>query len=418
MACRLVFPLLDNELFIGEMKMIKINAPESVGMSSSRLNEIDVAMQSFIDEGKLAGISTLIARRGKVVHLGCYGKLDLAANKPVQSDSLFRIASLTKPITSVGALILHEEGYFNLDDPVSNWIPEFKNFKVMQDNTNINSELADLETEITFWHLLTHTSGLAYGSNREPQEQLEPIQDIYYNAKINRFLGLQLPLPEIIQKITELPLAAQPGAIWRYSLAHDVLGYLIGLISGGPFDAFLHERIFKPLGMLDTGFYVPQDKLDRFGPFYRATEENGLSVFDDLAASPYIRPDKVPSGGAGLISSIPDYYRFMLMLANGGELDGVRLLKPDTVAAMTANHLTGSTFPVRFSGGPWPDMGYGLGIGVLVTDTPQVGWIGISGTRAWIYPSEEMIVIAMPQVLLNWEASDTLERLALEAIAA
>ncbi len=173
--------------------MIKINAPESVGMSSSRLNEIDVAMQSFIDEGKLAGISTLIARRGDVVHFRYYGKLDLAANKPVQSDSLFRIASLTKPITSVGALILHEEGYFNLDDPVSNWIPEFKNFKVMQDNTNIYSELADLETEITFWHLLTHTSGLAYGWNREPQEQLEPIEDIYYNAKIIRPLGLNSP---------------------------------------------------------------------------------------------------------------------------------------------------------------------------------------------------------------------------------
>ena len=397
--------------------MIKINAPESVGMSSSRLNEIDVAMQSFIDEGKLAGISTLIARRGKVVHLGCYGKLDLAANKPVQADSLFRIASLTKPITCVATLMLCEEGHFKLDDPVSKWIPEFKNFKVMQDNTNINSELADLETEITFWHLLTHTSGLAYGWNREPQEQLEPIEDIYYNAKISRPLGLQLPLPEMIQKIAELPLAAQPGATWRYSLAHDVLGYLIGLISGKPFEAFLHERIFKPLGMPDTGFYVPQDKLDRFGPFYRATEENGLSVLDDLAASPYIRPDKVPSGGGGLISSIVDYSRFMLMLANGGELDGVRLLQQDTVTAMTTNQLTGPTFPVRFGSEPWPDMGYGLGVGVLVTDAPQVGWIGISGTSAWIFPSEEMIVIAMPQVFLNWEASDHLEKIAREAIS-
>jgi CubicO group peptidase (beta-lactamase class C family) len=405
--------LIDNELFIGEMKMIKINAPESVGMSSSRLNEIDVAMQSFIDEGKLAGISTLIARRGKVVHLGCYGKLDLAANKPVQADSLFRIASLTKPITCVATLMLCEEGHFKLDDPVSKWIPEFKNFKVFQDNTNVNSELADLETEITFWHLLTHTSGLAYGWNREPQEQLEPIKDIYYNAKIIRPLGLQLPLPEMIQKIAELPLAAQPGATWRYSLAHDVLGYLIGLISGKPFEAFLHERIFKPLGMPDTGFYVPQDKLDRFGPFYRATEENGLSVLDDLAASPYIRPDKVPSGGMGLISSIVDYSRFMLMLANGGELEGVRLLDHKTVQMMTTNQLPDELVPI-FS---WPGMGYGLGVGVLVTDAPQVGWIGTSGTSAWFYPSEEMIVIAMPQVFLNWEASDTLQKIAREAIS-
>jgi CubicO group peptidase (beta-lactamase class C family) len=397
---------------------LNIVTPESVGISASHLNEIDTAMQAFVDQNKIAGITTLIARYGKVAHFGCYGKLDLALNKPIQTDSLFRIYSLTKPITAVGALILYDEGCFNLDDPVSKWIPEFKNLKVMQDSTNINSELSDLEKEITFWHLLTHTSGLGYGLNQNPTN---PIDEIYRDAKMINSIGLlQLPLQEIIQKVVELPLAAQPGATWRYSLAYDVLGYLIGLISSKPFDVFLRERIFEPLGMHDTSFYVPHGKLERFGPLYSAPKENGLSVLDDVTASPFIRPDTVPSGGCGLVTSISDYYRFMLMLANGGELDGIRLLKPDTATAMTTNQLAGSTA----SGPPWwSGMGYGFGVGVQETDAPRVGWIGaygwigISGTTAWINPREEMIVIAMPQVDRYWEASDTLLRMAREAIA-
>jgi CubicO group peptidase (beta-lactamase class C family) len=392
--------------------MIEISTPESVGMSASRLSEIDTAMQAFIDQGKFAGIATLIARYGKVAHYGCYGKLDLALNKPIQADSLFRIYSLTKPITAVAALMLYEEGYFNLDDPVSKWIPEFQNFKVMQDSTNINSELVDLEKEITFWHLLTHTSGLGYGSSRG---QTDPISEIYRDTKMfDQLSVLQLPLKEIIQKVVELPLIAQPGTTWHYSLAYDVLGYLIGLISGKPFDVFLSERIFEPLGMHDTSFYVPQGKLERFGPLYSAPDENGLSVLDDVTASSFIRPDTVPSGGGGLVSSISDYYRFMLMLANGGELEGIRILKPDTATAMTTNQLAGS----NVSGPPWwSGMGYGFGVGVQVTDAPRFGWIGISGTIGWFYPREEMIVIAMPQADRYWEASDTLLRMAREAIA-
>jgi CubicO group peptidase (beta-lactamase class C family) len=169
--------------------------------------------------------------------------------------------------------------------------------------------------------------------------------------------------------------------------------------------------------MPDTSFYVPQGKLERFGPLYSAPDANGLSVLDDVTTSPYVRPDVVPSGGAGLVSSMPDYLRFMLMLANGGELDGVRLLKRSTVTAMTTNQLVGPTFPVRFNNEPWAGMGYGLGVGVQVTEVPQFGWIGVSGTTAWIYPREEMIVIAMPQALFNWEASDTLLRMAHEALA-
>ena len=392
--------------------MIEISTPESVGMSASRLSEIDTAMQAFIDQGKFAGIATLIARYGKVAHYGCYGKLDLALDTPIQADSLFRIQSLTKPITAVAALMLHDEGYFDLDDPVSKWVPEFKNFKVMKDSTDINSELVDLENEITFRHLLTHTSGLAYGYNPEPTE---PIEEIYRDAKmINPIAVLQLPLQEIIQKVVGLPLIAQPGATWYYSLAYDVLGYLIGLISGKPFDVFLRERIFEPLGMHDTSFYVPQGKLERFGPLYSAPGENGLSVIDDVATSDRIRPDIVPSGGGGLVSSMPDYLRFMLMLANGGELDGVRILKPDTVTAMTTNQLGANMGGPHFRG---QQQGYGFGVGVSVAGAPRFGWAGISGTVAWFYPREEMIVMAMPHALFNFEASDTLLRMAREVIA-
>jgi CubicO group peptidase (beta-lactamase class C family) len=252
---------------------IKMVTPESVGISTSHLNEIDTAMQAFIDQGKFAGIATLIARYGKVAHFECYGKLDLALDKPIQANSLFRIQSLTKPITAVASLILYDEGRFNLDDPVSKWIPEFKNFKVMQDNTNIDSELDDLEKEITIWHLLTHTSGLGYGFN---QDSTDPIDEIYRDAKMINSIGLlQLPLKEIIQKVVELPLAAQPGATWRYSLTYDVLGYLIGLISGKPLNVFLCEHIFEPLGMHDTSFVVPQGKIERFGPLYSGPGENG-----------------------------------------------------------------------------------------------------------------------------------------------
>lgn len=395
--------------------MIEINNPESVGMLSNHINKIDAAMQKFIDQGKYPGISTLVARYGKAVHFGCYGKLDLATNKPLQPESLFRIYSLTKPITSVAALMLYEEGHFNLDDPVSKWIPEFKSFNVLRDSTKFDSELDNLEEEITFWHLLTHTSGLGYGFN---SEQTEPIEKIYREAKLlSQILTLQFSLSGIIQKVSKLPLASQPGTTWHYSLSHDVLGYLIGLISGKPLEVFLRERIFEPLGMQDTSFYVHQEKLERFGSMYNAPHEDGFSILDEVNTSPFIRSDIVPSGGIGLISSMPDYFRFILMLANGGELDGERLLRPNTVTEMTTNQLTGSAFPVRFDDEEWPGMGFGLGIGVQVTDAPpQIGWIGWSGTSAWIYPRDHTFIITMSQSR-NWEASDTLSNMVRESIA-
>ena len=389
--------------------MIELVLPESVGISSERIAAIDAALQAYIDQGKIAGISTLIACRGNVIHFGCYGKLDLSRAVPVQSDSLFRIYSLTKPVISAAVLMLYEAGLFDLHQPVHTWIPEFKNVRVLQESYSLNGATRPLETDITFWHLLTHTAGLGYGWG----EPTDPIDKIYQEAQlISPFaLGLHYPLPELVQRICTLPLATQPGVRWHYSLSHDVLGYLIEVISGKTCEAFLREHLFVPLGMSDTSFFVPSEKLPRFGPLYSYSAEAGLTVVDEIATSQFIRSDVVLSGGGGLVSSMPDYYRFMSMLANGGMLDGVRVLKQGTVTMMTTNQLSGSAFPVRFDDA-WPGMGYGLGIGVQTLEARQVGWIGISGTTAWWYPQEEMIAIALPQALFNWEASDRLLEMA------
>jgi CubicO group peptidase (beta-lactamase class C family) len=386
--------------------MIELVAPESVGISSERIAAIDAAMQTYIDQGKFAGISTLIACKGNVIHFGCFGKLDLRSSMPIRPDSLFRLASLTKPITAAAALMLYEDGRFDLDEPVSKWIPEFKTFRVWQEG---NGATGALETEITFWHLFTHTSGLGYGFG----EPTDPVEKIYLEAGLMRppIWTLNYPLPELIQRVSKLPLIAQPGTMWHYGLSHDVLSYLIELISGKTCAAFLRERLFIPLGMVDTGFFVPPEKISRFGPWYSNSNEGGLTIVDEVATSPFVHSDVIASGGGGLVSTMPDYYRFMSMLANGGVLEGVRVLKQSTVTKMMTNQLNGSTFPVRFDD-PWPGMGYGLGIGVQTMGSKQVGWIGISGTTAWWYPQEEMIVIALPQALFNWEASDRLLELA------
>jgi len=321
-------------------------------------------------------------------------------------------------VTAVAALMLYEEGRFDLDDPVSPWIPEFAKFKVWRTRTSGDGQLDSLEKQITFRHLLTHTSGLGYGIFTEPIEA-----DYRAAEVVSPIITLRRPLAEMIRVITSIPLKAQPGAGWHYSVGHDVIGYLIGLISGQPFDVYLRERIFEPLGMTDTGFHVPQAKLERFGPLYSAPGENGLVVVDDLITGHFVGDEVAPSGGAGLVSSMPDYLQFMSMLANDGELNGVRLLKATTVARMATNELTGSTYPVHFDEHLWGGMGYGLGIGVQVEAALEAGvpagvfgWAGASGTNAWIYPAEKMIMLAMPQAFTNHEPSGIFRKMVFDAI--
>jgi CubicO group peptidase (beta-lactamase class C family) len=273
-----------------------------------------------------------------------------------------------------------------------------------------------LETEIKIRHLFTHTSGLGYGIMGGPIEDLYASQGIF-----SPIFTFQCSVAELVQKLPGLPLCAQPGTIWSYSFAHDVLGYIVEAISGKSLDVFLQERIFDPLGMTDTGFFVPPEKLDRFGPMYKARgDESALMVADDVANSPFVSPAAVHSGGGGLVSTMPDYYRFASMLANGGELEGVRLIKPGTFAAMTTNQLPATAYGEgRFAASE----GYGLGLGVRLTADPALGlpvgafgWGGSSGTRMLVCPREELIEICMVQAFVDFGASETLLKLAFAAI--
>jgi CubicO group peptidase (beta-lactamase class C family) len=399
-----------------EVCMLETVTPEQVGMSTGHLEDVRATMQAFVNDGQYAGIATLIARHGQIVESRCYGQLDIAAHKPLRPDSLFRIYSLTKPITAAAALMLRDDGCFALDDPVAKWLPEFRKFRVARIGAGEVLEFSRLENEITFRHLLTHTSGLGYGFMGGPIEALY--------AGLLRFSPVNataLSLSEIIQKLPEMPLVAQPGLIWSYSLSYDVLAYLIELISGQPYEVFLRERIFGPLGMPDTSLFVPSDKLDRFGPMYQARgEAAGLSVADAVAGSPFVSSSvgnsAAPCGGGGLVSSMPDYYRFAAMLANGGELDGVRLLSKQTAAQMTSNQLPGSAH------GAGGFDGYGLGVGVrLTTDAERgqpagaFGWGGASGTEVLICPREDMIVMCMTQSWFDMGAGQNLLKMAYAA---
>lgn len=356
--------------------MSQSTAPENANMFSHDLNTLDEAMRAFVDQGKVAGLATFIARDGQIIQQACYGQLNLATGSPIVWNSLFRIASLTKPITAVATLMLHEQGYFDLQDPISKWIPEFKNLKVLRSVRGTTFEYTDLKKDLTFWHLLTHTAGFGYGF--EPED---PLTDLYRDAGFFSLLAtLQLTLPELIRKLAQLPLAGQPGEIFRYSLSYDVLAYIIELISEQSFDTYLRERIFKPLGIEDTGFFVTSDQLHRLGPLYSRPSPDRIIVLEEPSESHLAQPDSVCSGGGGLVSTLPDYFRFFSMLLNGGELDGVRLLKAETVKQMISPQIA---IPFR------PGAGYGLGVGVQMEDQrpdgfPQ-GAFSWAGAAAWMH---------------------------------
>jgi CubicO group peptidase (beta-lactamase class C family) len=365
--------------------------PEEVGLSSDRVRNLEETMQAYVDGNKVAGLATLIAHHSQVVHQRCYGNLDVAGGGPVQTNSIFRLGSLTKPITAVAALMLHEKGGFDLHDPVSRWIPEFKNLKVYKPAEGTRFEYVDLERPLTFWHLLTHTAGFGYGI--EPDD---PVVDLYRQADFfSPLFVLQLTLPEMIHRLSQLPLANQPGEAFRYSISYDVLGYLIELISGQPLAVYLRERIFEPLGMFDTGFGVPSDKLDRFSSLYSRPSEGGILLLDDPSTSRFVQPQPLSSGGGGLVSTLLDYFCFLSVLLNGGELNGTRLLEPVTVKKMITSRVKVSYHP---------GMGYGFGVGVQVEAQQPVGlpsgvfgWDSTTGSEAWTYLQGGLITVIMYQ---------------------
>ncbi len=369
--------------------------PEEVGLSSERLEHINKAVLAYVDEKKAAGFVTMVAHRGKVAHFESFGLMDIKSGKAMKPDTIFRIFSMSKPITSAAVMILYEEGHFQLDDPVSKFMPEFKDMKVFVKKTEAGVEVTDAKRQITIRNLLTHTSGLAYGLGKDTV-----VDEMYQEEKM---LKLDETLAEKTERLVKLPLADEPGSKWRYSISTDVLGYLVEVISGKRFDVFLEERLFGPLGMKDTGFYVPAEKMSRLAAFYKADETGALGPVDEEYWGKFTSRPKCLSGGGGLVSTASDYVRFCQMMLNGGELDGVRLLGRKTVELMTMNHLDYKLL----SSGPGGGSGFGLGFGVLmdVAKSGSIGsagaysWGGAASTGFWIDPREELIGILMTQVL-------------------
>ena len=380
-------------------------APEEVGVSSARLSRIGKVMQSYVDQGKLAGLTTMLARRGQIFHFECFGMMDIKADRSMQPDTIFRIHSMTKPITSVAVMMLYEHEDFQLQDPVSRFIPGFKDVRVFVNATGSGLELAKPEREVTIEDLLTHTSGLVYG---DPEGS--PVEAAVWEA--DREAEKVTPdetLEEWIQRLVRLPLAHQPGSRWHYGLSTDVLGYVVEVISGLTFDAFLEQRVFMPLGMVDTGFYVPQVKIGRLAAMYGPAEGSGLQLIDAPQTSAYSRPRRFLSGGGGLVSTASDYMRFAQMLLNGGEISGVRLLSRETVESMTMNHLSDELIPIQLDPLTSYLKGHGFGLGfAVIMDITQSGmlgsqgafsWGGAANTFFWVDPRERLIGLIMPQFM-------------------
>jgi len=376
---------------------------EAVGsnFSQSGLQGIEAMMQHYVSSGKSAGMLTLVSRHGEVAFESCQGFADIAGATPIRADTIFRIYSMTKPITSVALMTLYEQGYFELDDAAHRWIPALADMEVYQQGK--------IESDITIRQLLTHSAGFSYGF--EPDKH--PVDKRY--AEIWRQRIQDQTMQQLLEQIFEFPLLAQPGSRWHYSVATDICGHLVELMSDMPLADYLQHTIFEPLAMVDTAFEVPQDKIDRFATLYGYTADDALAQLEHNETSPFISaisgiPVRLHSGGGGLTSTAPDYLRFAQMMLNRGELDGRRILKPETVALMTQNHLPRQLLPLSFNGvAPEPFHGYGFGLGYCVNIDPDntaaagslgdFGWGGLADTYCWVDPQQSLIGILMQQYM-------------------
>jgi CubicO group peptidase (beta-lactamase class C family) len=381
-------------------------APEDVGFSPARLGNVTRLVDRYISGGRLAGAITMVARRGKVVHFETYGSMDVEAGKQMAPDTIFRMYSMTKPIASVALMTLFEEGLFQLDDPASKFIPQLKGLKVFAGETTNGYDVRDAAREMTVRDLLMHTSGLTAAGDT-------PVGRLYREAQLNGSSS-KGTLADMIEKVGRLPLKCDPGAEWNYGISTDVVGYLCEVLSGQRLDDFLAERIFEPLGMDDTAFTLPPEKVDRFAANYRF-EESGPPYYvlgDAPAESAYAKPRSYLSAAGGLVSTAADYMRFAKMLANGGELDGRRIIGPRTLKLMTLNHLPdGKDLGAMNRGSPSEmareGIGFGLGFAVLldpaqaqVLGTPgEYYWNGAASTAFFVSPAEDLIVLFLTQLM-------------------
>jgi CubicO group peptidase (beta-lactamase class C family) len=379
-------------------------APEAVGMSSERLRNVSRVVQRYLDEQKLPGAMSLVARRGQVVHLEIYGEMDAERHKPMRPDSLFRIYSMTKPIASVALMTLYEEGRFLLDDPASKFIPELADLQVIVGGTADNFQVRAPARPMTVRDLLMHTSGLV-----SPQTP-SPVGELYRRAGF-KLMDSDGTLHDMVRQLGRIPLECDPGARWIYGISTDLVGYLCEVIGGMPFDRFLEERVLGPLGMVDTGFSVRASEVDRFAACYGPCDGSpAYTLLDDPETSVYTRPRTYFSGAGGLVSTMSDYLRFCRMLANGGVLDGVRILGPRTLQLMTMNHLPDgkdlATMAQNAAETQREGQGFGLGFAVLldptvaqVLGTPgEFFWGGVASTAFWVTPAEDLIAIFLTQL--------------------
>lgn len=391
--------------------MTPVVAPESVGVSSERLSRIPEFFRSYTDGKKVSGLSVLVARKGEKIHHSCLGVKDWDTGEAITEDTIFRIYSMTKPITSVALMMLYEEGRFRLEHDVSRYIPEFADLRVFNGGSVDLWQTRRPERPMQVLDLLTHTSGLTYGFMSQ-----DTVDALYRRQKIgvldkNDKDGVDLQ--GFIEKLAQMPLVFDPGKHWNYSVATDVCGHLVEVLSGQTLDEFFRTRIFEPLGMVDTGFFVPPEKLNRFATCYeRPAGKKEIVLQDKPEGSAYSARPKFLSGGGGLVSTSGDYFRFIQMVLNGGELGGVRLLSPTTVAYMRQNHLPEnrsikdmgiSSFSEEREDGT----GFGLGFSVVTdpvaTHAPismgTYSWGGAASTYFWIDPVEEIVAVFMTQLM-------------------
>ncbi len=397
----------------------EIQSPESVGMSSQRLGRIDTAMQRYIDDGTVRGISTMVMRKGKVVHAGQFGHRDAEAGLEITPDTIFRIYSMTKPIVSTALMLLHEESLFQLEDPVAKYLPKFGATQVLYADGSLAPQARPMEIR----ELLMHTSGLTYDFMEDT-----PVGQLYREARIMN--DATRTLEEVIDALAEIPLASQPGSRWHYSVGIDVAARLIEVLSGQSLGSFLKERIFDPLGMVDTGFSVADSNLNRLSAMYGLPDligrdhtgtrlvEAAIGGFNERIdvsdTYPTGTPDVFSRGGLGLFSTIGDFASFAQMLLNGGRLDGARIIGRKTLELMHANHLPSELLPWQLLGRDNPGLGFGLGSRVMMDvaasagpgSVGEYGWAGAAKTYYWVDPAEDLVGLFMSQYMTGVELPD------------